>query len=133
MRYSLVFIFLLSGGAWATPSRWVDGQIQFAIATVDGKSAWTTQERDAITVGTSVVVALTPSVPELNLSTAMVTGDTIKWRNYSEYLDCQNRVGLIKKFRELKAEFDSANDLNDFKADIRARIRWMIQYYQSLP
>lgn len=135
MKYliaSIVLSFTASG--FAAPARLVDSKPQFAVATVDGDPVFSSKEKDDEVATreakgrTPVVVDVSPSATEITLSTTIG-----RFSNYSDFLACQTRAGLRRKYIELKVFLDVAQDLNDDFEDIRARIRWIKQYYQSLP
>lgn len=130
MRYIICSLFLLiAANSWATPSRYVDGRIQFAVATVDGKLAWSTVERDLMTVGTSVVVALTPSLIELNTSSLTAI------KNYSDYQNLQSRNGLQSLMLNLYMNSLLCADLGDATCvkQIDTKYQILKAYYQTLP
>lgn len=106
-----------------TPSRIIDGKIEFAIADVDGITCWSESEKqkqlDSFVVrgGTSplaaTVVDYTPTQYEKFLSTS-----TIKFQNYSEFKSAiESKESLRNAYKKLEKDFASeytaAIDLGD--------------------
>ena len=118
-----IFIFLLSGltvnKAFATDSSVIDGKVKFIEAC-------------------SSCPAITPESWEINLSTTLVVvidgRRELGFRNYSEWIDCQNRAGLRRKYRQLQTIIDSHGALPaSLTQDLRERAGWLRSYYLSLP
>jgi hypothetical protein len=79
-----------------------------------------------------------PELWEINLSTTLFVldaeGKTImRWKNYSEWLECQTQKGLKKKIMEIRGKIDSMSDFSASDSrDLKERIGWLKSYYQSL-
>ena len=88
----------------ATPARWVDGKIQFAVATVDGQAVFSQSDkneaisRKAAYGKVAVVVDLPPpSEFEVNLSTS-----GLKFKNYTDFKSCaESKDSLDDKISDL--------------------------------
>lgn len=79
-----------------------------------------------------------PQDYEVNLSTCLVVVIDGKlelgFDNYSDWLDCQTKAGLRRKYRKLQAIIDSFGVLPAaLTSDLRERAGWLRSYYLSLP
>jgi len=142
MRILLFFLLIASTSsmAFAIPSRVADGVVQFAIADVSGRTAWTEAERDALigVHGAGSVTNYTPASYEVNLSTCLVIIIDGKveegFTNYTEWISCQTKPGLRRKIRRIRQLIDSMSDLPASEtADLRQRAGWIRSYYNTLP
>ena len=119
-----------------TTSRLVDGIVQFAIATVNDERAWDSAHKQKLIdkyteQGVPVtVVDYTPTQTEIAIST-----NCGKFSNYTDWKESNTKRGLYKKFRDLKAEYDIAVDLNDTDKikELKQRYFYLKQVYQTLP
>lgn len=118
-----IFLLLICGLA-------MDKAFGATIAIVDGRPVF---------LGYCSTCALTaPQDFEVNLSTTIVViiDDKIEigFDNYSDWLSCQTRSGLRRKYRKIQATIDSFGALPaSLAADLRERAGWLRSYYLSLP
>lgn len=139
-----LFILLLCLGtfnmAFATPSRWRDGKIEFAVSTVGGAPAFSTAEQDALALANPAgqVVAQVTQGFEVNLSTCLIIyldGNFVSgFANNTEFMQCQTKAGLKRKVMQLRDLIDAMSDLPaSDSADFKSRAGWLKSYYQTLP
>ncbi len=79
-----------------------------------------------------------PQAYEVNLSTTLVVVINGKmelgFENYSDWLECQTKAGLLRKYRKFQAILDSYGSLPaSLTTDLRERAGWLKAYYLSLP
>lgn len=80
-------------------SRIVDGVPQLALSRVNGATAWSQTEQNALTSSFSKFSATSSVTIEIITHTAFeITLSTsgLKFKNYTEYLDCLNSQGAMK-------------------------------------
>ena len=82
--------------------------------------------------------ATAPQDYEVNLATTLViviNGKTeLGFDNYSDWLECQTKAGLLRKFRKVQAVIDSYGSLPaSLTSELRERAGWLRAYYLSLP
>ena len=103
MKTSIILILLVSASKVCAEVRLVDGKPQYAIATVNGVTCWTVQERDALiakSTVTAVVVDVTPDKFTVNLTTS-----GLSFSNYSDLAACLDTTQsrLADKIDDLSA------------------------------
>lgn len=131
-----------------TPSVFVDGEIKFAIAELDGYPIFSQEEKDErsaelpVDIGTRAVMPrindLEPQKFEVNLATCIGKYDKdtnpAGFVNYTDWQECKTRRGLRKKLVILRQEFDASQDLSQAdRKEIRARFEWVRTFYNSMP
>ena len=136
----MIVLFLIPSKLFAdTPSRWVDGVIQFAYGQIGSTNAWTASEYNQMVgdcVGSCVTQVYLPATWEVNLSTCIVylTDKYRAFDNYSDWMSVRTRNGLLRKIQALRLEYDSMVDLPVAdKKDLKQRYDWLKSYFQSLP
>ena len=143
-----VFILFVSTWAsasypFATPSRMIDGKIQFAVSEVNGVTCWTTQDKQFQVDQYNLSSGSFPLVIsdfalinyEINLATCVLSDSSgNSFENHADFIQCQTRQGLAKKIRTMRSFIESSSDLPiGTLLDYLQRIRWLKSYYISLP
>ena len=133
MKYALFCLVLLFPETlFATPARWVDGQIKFPVAQIGAHIIWDQAERDAILASTPTapVVAVLSTVQEQALSAGF------KFSNFSEYEDRLNQgnAGLVDLLNQTFAELTrlQAVQADNIKLDLSVQITALQGKYASL-
>ena len=94
------FISVSSFVYGGTPAMLVDKQVKFAVASVNGRIAWTKEEKDQLVLANSVSIATTPLVVVDYTPTAnevMLSTTVCPCKNYSEWIDIQDPATLQQK------------------------------------
>lgn len=133
-----VLVCLLNAvAAFATPARVSNGKVEFAIAVIASTPSWSQAERTAAIAAGKTVVDLTPLDWEVNLSTCLVVDLgflKVGFENFSDWSECQTRMGLKRKVMAVRALINSMSDLPaSDSSDLNERARWLKSYYLSLP
>ena len=138
----LIVLLLQSVSLFATQSRCADGRIEFVVYVVNGKSVYSTKEKDdeigvvnaynlkggSVTV-VADVVAVAPESFELNLSSC-----AYPWKDWPEYSRSltvpsvlETKIGQVLAVRNVSVPgSEKYNDYNN-------RYNWLLSYYQGLP
>ena len=145
MKVFILFVstWVSAAYSFATPSRMIDGKIQFAVSQVNGVTCWTTGEKQFqidqynLSSGSFPLVISDFALInyEINLATCTLSDPRgNSFENYADFIQCQTRQGLAKKIRTIRSFIDSSSDLPVAELlDYLQRIRWLKAYYLSLP
>lgn len=114
-RYIILLMSLIPKFAYAdVPVRITDGNVEFAVANINGRDVWSTKERDEMILSVTFATAPAPVIVnyvttkfEIELSTSF------KYVNYSSYLEAKT---LTKNdIESLKKDIEKQTSLKKFR------------------